>query len=115
MNKTTIIYGIIAALVVVGAVYAYQTWVSPSNAAKLNSACITESCDWRGSVTLRKGDPYPPICPTCKNQTVTELFTCANCEHQQPMNQSLKGMFPEKYADIENVTRCDQCGEIIRH
>ncbi|MGE3182303.1 MAG: hypothetical protein AB7N71_11790 [Phycisphaerae bacterium] len=115
MNKTTVIYGIIAALVVVGGVYAYQAWLRPGNAATLNSICVAEGCEWKGSVTVRAGEPYPPKCPRCKKQTVTDLFTCRKCGNKQPMNQNLKGMLPEQYADLEDITRCTQCGEIIRH
>lgn len=113
MKRSQVIVAVVAALAIVGGVLGFQYLFGSTNAARFNSACAYAECGWRGHVTIKIGDPYPPVCPSCGRQSVLHLATCPNCGHKQVLNEEARGL-----PGLENLpenTVCESCGGPIRH
>lgn len=113
MNRNGIIAAVVTALLIVGAVYAYQTFFKTHNAMQLTAACAKSTCDWAGAVSLQPGDQWPGKCPKCGDNTVLDLATCSKCGNRQIMNEQLIALLPE-YKTLDPLTRCKNCNAAIK-
>lgn len=112
MNRNGIIVGVVVALAIVGGVYAYQTWIKAPSLTE-ESMCGYAECGWIGSVTLRKGDSYPPTCSKCNRNSVLKPTPCSKCGNQQIINYLLK-LYIDGKSDLPDDTKCNKCGARIK-
>lgn len=114
MDRKTLILGAVAALVIVGGVFAYQYFGGGPNPSVRDTACAHETCGWSGSVRIKLGDPYPPVCPQCNQASVLPLSTCKKCGNKQILNENLKAWISGK-DKLPTKTACNKCGGPIVH
>lgn len=112
MSRNAIIAGVVIALLLVGGVYGYQ-WLFPSGGHISEvRGCATAGCDWTGPMTLRKGDPFPPVCPKCRNNTVLAYIRCPQCDTKMFRATDVKAYIPGN-EKIPDETRCPKCNAVV--
>lgn len=110
-----VIIGVLIALAGV-AVYAavLQSGGNKVNASSSQAACADAACGWRGPLSVRPGEPYPPKCPKCGKQLALPLSTCKKCGSKQILNELLTQWVPGNEG-LPAETKCTQCGGPIVH
>lgn len=114
MNKKSLMIAVVAALVCVGGVAAYQYFMGGGAKSTFNMACAFETCGWTGNYTVKPGDSFPPQCPKCGKGSVFPLAKCGKCGNLQCLNEQLRVNLPE-LASLPPETACKKCGGPIRH
>jgi hypothetical protein len=113
MSPKTILLGVAIAVVLAGVIFGAQFFFSGPTAASGNAACGYDDCPWTGSYSVKPGGQYPGACPRCGRQSVCMTTTCAKCGNKQVLNGLLRSL--PGYEDLPDETRCEKCGEPLRH
>ncbi len=113
MNPKTILIGVGIAVVLAGAIFGGQVLFGGPSPAKGTAACAYDDCTWTGTYSVMPGGEYPGKCPTCGRQSVMMTSTCQKCGNKQVLNGGRRGLPGNE--DLPFETRCNQCGEELRH